>query len=180
MHGQFYRVLERPSVGKEKSLEWLCSTGLKGETDSLIIATQNQAPGSRYHHQNIMQKPTDSKCSMCCKAEHIKHIVAGCTTLALSKYTNRLNKVAGYIHRTICKLAGLQFTDKYHEHIPDSFMNINGSSIVWDVLVITNRIVLANRPHIVKGKAHPLQAMQAEGSRRVKAPRFLDIGTIWW
>jgi hypothetical protein len=34
MHGQFYRDLERPSV--DKSLVWLCHSGLKGETESLI------------------------------------------------------------------------------------------------------------------------------------------------
>jgi len=45
-----------------------------------------------------MKQPTDSKCRMCCKAEHIKHIVLGCKTLAPSEYTNRHNKVAGYIH----------------------------------------------------------------------------------
>jgi anti-sigma28 factor (negative regulator of flagellin synthesis) len=30
MHGQFYQNLERPSVDKEKSLAWLCGSGLKG------------------------------------------------------------------------------------------------------------------------------------------------------
>ena len=30
MHGQFYRDLERPPVDKERSLTWLCSSGLKG------------------------------------------------------------------------------------------------------------------------------------------------------
>jgi hypothetical protein len=46
-----------------------------------------------------MKQPIDSKRTMCCKAEeHIKHIVLGCKTLAPSEYTNRHNKVAGYIH----------------------------------------------------------------------------------
>jgi aromatic ring hydroxylase len=44
--------------------------------------------------------------------EHIKHIVAGCTTIAPSEYNYRHNKVAGYIHWMICKHMGLQVTDK--------------------------------------------------------------------
>ena len=80
MHGQFYCVFERPSVDKEKCLPWFCSSGLNGETDSLIIALN-----SHIHQKNIMKQPTDSKCRMCCKAEeHVTHIVAGCTILALS------------------------------------------------------------------------------------------------
>jgi len=43
---------------------------------------------------------------MCYKAEHIEHTVAGCTTLAPSEYTNRPNKMAGYIHWMIGKHRG--------------------------------------------------------------------------
>jgi len=35
-HGQFYWELEWAAVDKEKSLSCLCSSGLKGETESLI------------------------------------------------------------------------------------------------------------------------------------------------
>jgi ribosomal protein S17E len=43
----------------------------------------------------------------------LKRIVAGFTTLAPSDYINRHNKVAGYIHRLICQLMGLQGTEMY-------------------------------------------------------------------
>ena len=42
MHGQFHRDLERQSVDKEKFLVLLCSSGLKGETEDLIIVAQSQ------------------------------------------------------------------------------------------------------------------------------------------
>jgi hypothetical protein len=87
---------------------------------------------------------------MCCKAEeHVTHIAAGCTILALTKYTNRHNKVAGYIHRTIFKHMGLQFTDKYREHTPQNFMNVSSSSIMWHVPAVTDSTILANRRDIV-------------------------------
>jgi len=34
MHGQFYQELERPSADKEKSLVWICSSGLKFNNSS--------------------------------------------------------------------------------------------------------------------------------------------------
>jgi len=86
IHGQFYWDLEKPSIDKEKSLVWLCNSGLKGDTESLTIAAQDQAFNMCYHQRNIMKQPNDSKCGICHKAkEHIKYIVAGCTTLGPSE-----------------------------------------------------------------------------------------------
>jgi hypothetical protein len=51
MHGQFYCDLERPSVDKEKSVTWLCSSGLKEESESLIIADQDHALNMYKHHR---------------------------------------------------------------------------------------------------------------------------------
>jgi len=82
---------------------------------------------------------------MCCKAEeHIRYIVAGCTALAPSEYTNRHNKVAGYLHWTICKHMGLQVTEKYYEHIPEKVINDHGTTIMCEIRVITDQATLAN------------------------------------
>jgi len=92
---------------------WLYNSGLKGEMESLIIAAQDKAFNMCYHQRNIMKQPIDIKHRMCYKAaEDMKHIVAGCTTPMPSEYTNRHNKVAGYVHWMICKHMGLQVTDK--------------------------------------------------------------------
>ena len=69
VHGKFYWDLERPSVDREKYLICLCSSSLKGETESLIIAAQDQALNMRYHPRNIVNQLIDSMCRMCCEAE---------------------------------------------------------------------------------------------------------------
>jgi len=62
---------------------------------------------TNYHHRNIMKQPVGSTCRMCCKAEeHTKHIAVGCTTVVPAECTKRHNKVAGYIHWTVCNLQG--------------------------------------------------------------------------
>ena len=96
-----------------------------------------------------MKQQADSKWRSCYKAEHVKHIVLGCTTLTPSEYTYRHNKVAGYIHWTIRKLMGLQVTDQYYEHITVRVINVKGTAIMWDVPVIRDRKILANRTDIV-------------------------------
>jgi hypothetical protein len=62
----------------------------------------------------------------------------GCTTLASSEYSDGHNKVAGYIHFMVFKHMALQVTDKHYEHILIRVININSTTNVWDVLVITD------------------------------------------
>jgi hypothetical protein len=86
-----------------------------------------------------MKQPIDSKCRICSKTEeHIEHIVEVCTTFASSEYTNRHNKMAAYIHQTIHEYTGSQVTDRCCEHVPERVINIHSTTIMWDILVITN------------------------------------------
>jgi hypothetical protein len=37
----------------------------------------------------------------------------------------------------------------YYEHVPERDINVKGTAIIWDVTVIKDETVLANRPDIV-------------------------------
>ena len=138
------------TVDKQASMQWLRSSGLKEEIESLIIAAQDQALNNRYHQKNIIKQKVDSKCKLCSKAEEtISHIATGCTKLASSEYTHRHNRVASYVHWTICKNFGIQVSSKYYEHQPMKVINKNNCIIIWDVPIITDRTIQANRPDIV-------------------------------
>ena len=56
---------------------------------------------------------------------------------------NRQNKVAVYIYWTISKDMELQVTENYYKHIPEIVKTVNGSTIVWDVPVTTDRTILS-------------------------------------
>ena len=97
-----------------------------------------------------MKQPTDSMCRMCYKAEeHTKHTVAGSTELAPSDYTNRHNKVAGYSHWTThINIWGYRLLTSTM-NIPERFIIVNSTTIMWDIPIITDRKILANQPDIV-------------------------------
>jgi hypothetical protein len=44
---------------------------------------------------------------------------------------------------------GLQVTDRYCVHGPERVINVKYTAVMWDVPVITDRAILANRPVIV-------------------------------
>ena len=90
-------------------MKWLTNGRLKGETENLLVAAQDQALNIRYHQKHILGTSVKSVCRLCLKAkEHISHIVAGCEVLAPVEYLQRHNKVAGYIHWRICKTLNLK------------------------------------------------------------------------
>jgi len=106
--------------------------------DSLITAVEDQALNMHYHQRNIIKLPIDSKCRMYKAEKCTKHTVMGCETLASSEYTNGHNNMVGYIHWMVCKHMALQITDKYYKNIPTRVININGTTTVWDLPVITD------------------------------------------
>ncbi|XP_017768957.1 PREDICTED: uncharacterized protein LOC108557085 [Nicrophorus vespilloides] len=101
VHGQFLRCLQNSWTDKETNFAWLRSAGLKGETESLIVAAHDQALNTRYHQK-----------------KKIGHIIAGCTVLAPTEFTHRHNKIASYLHWSIVKELGQHVPEHWYDHQP--------------------------------------------------------------
>lgn len=98
---------------------WPNTSGLKAETESLIIAAQDQARSTNNHKKNILKQEIDGICRRCGIAEeYIGHIVAGCTMFAPTEYFTRHNMVASYVHWKVCKDLGIQMSGKWDDHQP--------------------------------------------------------------
>ena len=65
MHGKLPKYLEKDHVDQEMSFQWMKYTGLKGETEGLITAAQDQALNTRYYSKHIIkQGSTDRFCTV--------------------------------------------------------------------------------------------------------------------
>ena len=99
MSGQYIRSMDRQLISEEDTFLWLLRGDLKGETESEIIAAQDQALQTKYHATNILQTETDCRCSLCKQFdENVEHIITECPILAKEQYiTDVTEYVLNYI-----------------------------------------------------------------------------------
>ena len=108
MHGQYIRNIDRQLISEEDTFLWLSKGDLKAETESEIVAAQDQALQMKYYATKILSTETDSKCRLCQQFdETIDHILSACPILAKEQYTKRHNRVCVHLHFNICKETGV-------------------------------------------------------------------------
>ena len=132
------------------SFQWMKYTGLKGETEGLITAAQDQALNTRYYSKHIIKQGSTDRCRMFhTQAETVEHIISGCQTLAADKYLNRHNQIAAQLHLDICKHFAIKVdVQHWYQHNPEQVME-NETTILWDHQVKTDRHIPCNKPDII-------------------------------
>jgi len=120
MHGQYIRNIDRQLISEEDTFLWLSKGDLKAETESEIVAAQDQAKKTKYYATKILNTETDSKCRLCQQFdETIDHIISACLILAKEQYIKRHNGVRAQIHLNTCKETGVQLDKKHwYGHVP--------------------------------------------------------------
>ena len=99
----------------EESYRWLKSGDIKGETESTIVAAQDQAINTNYFKNKILKEEIESKCRLCkLHEETIDHLTSGCPILAKNEYLMRNDKVCRHLHYSICKALDIETTDKWY------------------------------------------------------------------
>jgi len=94
VHGQLPCNLNEKLVDIEQSYRWLKSGDMKGETESKIVAAQDQAISRNYFKNNIFKEEIESKCWLCKQHEEtIDNSNSECPILAKNEYLMRHDKV---------------------------------------------------------------------------------------
>ena len=98
MHGQYRRLTEQPPVDMKETYRWLKAANLPAATEGLVVAAQDQALRTRYYERKILHRDVSPTCRMCSVGlKTVDHIVAGCSALALTDYTDQ----SGGIHHSL-------------------------------------------------------------------------------
>ena len=147
MHGQYIRNIDRQLISEEDTFLWLSKGDLKAETESEIVAAQDQALQTKYAPK-ILNTETDSKCGLCQKFdETIDHIISACPILAKEQYIKRHDRVCAQLHFNICKETGVQLDKKHwYEHVPKSVETSQGGKARQ---IETDRTIPNNKPDII-------------------------------
>ena len=118
-----------------KTNQWLRSTGLKAETEGLIIAVQDQSLRAKSYFARIVKDGTSPLCRVCQKHEEtVDHIISVCPELAKIDFLERHNEAAAYIHWKACQHYSIEVTERRYEHKPETVTENEDSTVkstVW-------------------------------------------------
>jgi hypothetical protein len=137
-------------VDNEQSYRWLKFGDIQGETESTIVAAQDQAISTNYSKRKILKEEIESRCRLCKEYEEtIDHLTLGCPILAKNEYVIRHDKVSTHLHYSIYKTLGIETAENWHSHTPKPVCQHEDVTVLWNQGIQTDRDVLANRPDII-------------------------------
>ena len=95
----------------------------KRETESLPIATQNNAIRTNHIKARIDKTQQNSKWRLCGdRDETIYHIISECSKLAQTEYKTRHDRVGKVIHWEMCQKFKFDHPNKWYKHNPTSVL----------------------------------------------------------
>ena len=102
LYERFKRLIN--NIWHEKIWTLLRKGNFKRETESLQIATENNAIRTNHIKASIDKTQQNSKCRLCGdRDETINHIISECSKLAQKEYKARHDWVGKVIHWEMCK-----------------------------------------------------------------------------
>ena len=113
------------SNNNNKARTWLRKGNFKRETESLLIAVQNNAIRTNHIKAGIDKTQQNSKCRLWGgKDETINHIISECSKL-VQEYKTRHDWVDKVIHWEMRKKLKFDHTNKWYMHNPASISENN-------------------------------------------------------
>ena len=118
LYGCFKRLIN--NISHQKTWTWLRKGNLQRETESLLIAAQDNAIRTNYIKARIDKTQQNSKCGD--RDETINNIISECSKLAQREYKTSHDWVGKVVHWEMCKKFKFDHTNKWYMHNPASVL----------------------------------------------------------
>ena len=145
---QFYGFFKRliNNISHDKSWTWLKKGNFKRETESLLMAAQNNALRTNYIKARIDKTQQNSKCRLCGdRYETINHIISECSKLAQKENKTRQDWVGKVIHWEMCNKFKFDHTNKWYIHNPAPVLENDTHKLLWDFDIHTDHLISAKK-----------------------------------
>ena len=120
------------------------------ETESLIVAAQNQSIRTSLVKAKVDKSQGDSLCRVCRKeVESIDHVVSGCSKLSQKEYKRRHDNLEKVVHWKLTRKCNFEAGNKWYEHDPERVLENESYKILWDSSIQTDHVIEARRPDLV-------------------------------
>ena len=127
---------------------WHRNGDLKGETESFIVAAQNQSIKANLVKAKFGKSQGESLYRVCRKVdESIDHIISGCIKLA--QYKRRHDNLGKIVHQKLARKCNFEAGGKWYKHDPERFLENENYKILWDVSIQTDHVIEVRRPDLV-------------------------------
>ena len=80
--------------------------------------------------------------------ETVDHVVAGCSAMAPTEYTDLHNQVASITHWNICGQFRVPEESKRYRHRPNRLVKVDDIVVLWNTTILTARKIKAARADI--------------------------------
>ena len=122
---------------------WLRKGNLQRETESLLIAAQNNVIRSNHIKTRIDKTQQNSRCRLCDDRRN-NHIISKCSKLAQKKYKTRHDWVGKVIHWELCKKLK-QMVYAQTQCLSWRMRRTNS----WDFEIQTDHLILAKQLDVI-------------------------------
>ena len=148
LHGQYLRQTEE--VRSDQCWTWLQNEDLKRDTESLIVAAQNQSIRTNLVKAKIDESQGDSLCRVHGKVnESLEYAVSSCSKPAQKEYTRRQDNLGKIVHWKLARECNFEAGDKWYEHEPENVLENVDYKILWDFSIQSDHVIEPKRSDLV-------------------------------
>ena len=148
LYDRFKRLIN--NISHQKTWTWLRKGNLKRETESLLIAAQDNGIRTNHIEARIDKTQPNSKCRLCGdRDETINHIISECCKLVQKGYKARHDWVGKVIHWEMCKKFKFDHSNKWYMHNPAPVLENDTHKLLWDFNIQMDHQIPPRRPDLI-------------------------------